>query len=200
MYIFKKKNIFSCSKYYDIKKKAQNILSQRLHTIYSIVLVCDILVFDQMKNSLLKSLHQQLGPESTFKLWILGTILDNLGEKLIHTEAFVICSIHVVWISIILFSINWFWNYHINSCDSVATRVEPGDLRQRHVAAAWVLRTGGQAVPRAAAPPPHGDHAQEDEAPAHLQPGNYAVVDSIKKKKEKKRWMRNCLWLWFWRS
>ena len=89
MYIFKKKNIFSCSKYYDIKKKARNILSQRLHTIYGIVLVCDILVFDQMKNSLLKSLHQQLGPESTFKLWILGTILDNLGEKLIHSEAFV---------------------------------------------------------------------------------------------------------------
>ena len=110
MYIFKKKNIFSCSKYYDIKKKAQNILSQRLHTIYGIVLVCDILVFDQMKNSLLKSLHQQLGPESTFKLWILGTILDNLGEKLIHSEAFVIFSIHVhvVGISIILFSINWF--------------------------------------------------------------------------------------------
>ena len=81
MYIYKKENIFSCSKYYDIKKKARNILSQRLHTIYSIVLVCDILVFDQMKNSLLKSLHQQLGPESTFKLWILGTILDNLGEK-----------------------------------------------------------------------------------------------------------------------
>ena len=68
--------------------------------------------------------------------------------------------------------------------------MEPGDLQQRHAAAAWVLRTGGEAVPRAAAPPSHGDHAQEDEAPAHLQPGNYAVVDSIKnilelKKKEK---------------
>ena len=68
--------------------------------------------------------------------------------------------------------------------------MEPGDLQQRHAAAAWVLRTGGEAVPRAAAPPPHGDHAQEDEAPTHLQPGNYAVVDSIKnilelKKKEK---------------
>ena len=65
--------------------------------------------------------------------------------------------------------------------------MEPGDLQQRHAAAGWVLRTGGQAVPRAAAPPPHGDHAQEDEASGNLQPGNYAVVDSIKKLKLKKK-------------
>ena len=60
--------------------------------------------------------------------------------------------------------------------------MEPVDLRQRHAAAARVLRPGGQAVPRAAAPPPPGDHTQEDEAPAHLQPGHYAVVDSQYKK------------------
>ena len=49
--------------------------------------------------------------------------------------------------------------------------MEHSDLPERGAAAARVLRADRPTVPRPAAATPTLGHAQEDEAPAHLPPG-----------------------------
>ena len=54
---------------------------------------------------------------------------------------------------------------------SIPPGVEHSDLPERGAAAARVLRTDRPTVPRPGAATPTRGHAQEDEAPAHLPPG-----------------------------
>ena len=54
---------------------------------------------------------------------------------------------------------------------SISPGVEHSDLPERGAAAARVLRVDRPTVPRPGAATPTSGHAQEDEAPAHLPPG-----------------------------
>ena len=54
---------------------------------------------------------------------------------------------------------------------SIPPGVEHSDLPERGAAAARVLRVDRPTVPRPGAATPTRGHAQEDEAPTHLSPG-----------------------------
>ena len=69
------------SKYYEIQKRPQNIISLRMQTSYGLTLLADVLLFDQIKIFILLAYKSYFGSESTFGIWLFGLVLDILGKK-----------------------------------------------------------------------------------------------------------------------
>ena len=69
------------SKYYEIQKRPQNIISLRMQTSYGLTLLADVLLFDQIKIFILQAYKSYFGSESTFGIWLFGLVLDILGKK-----------------------------------------------------------------------------------------------------------------------
>ena len=69
------------SKYYEIQKRPQNIISLRMQTSYGLTLLADVLLFDQIKIFYLLAYKSYFGSESTFGIWLFGLVLDILGKK-----------------------------------------------------------------------------------------------------------------------
>ena len=72
------------SKFYEIKKRPQNIIGLRMQTIFGISLMANVLVFHLVKIFILQS--DNSFSETTFTLWIQGMILDNLGKRYRETS------------------------------------------------------------------------------------------------------------------
>ena len=81
------------SKFYEIKKRPQNIIGLRMQTIYGISLMANVLVFHLVKIFILQS--DNSSSKATFTLWIQGMILDNLGRYKRYRETFIVIAQHV---------------------------------------------------------------------------------------------------------
>ena len=95
------------SKFYEIKKRPQNIIGLRMQTIFGISLMANVLVFHLVKIFILQS--DNSFSETTFTLWIQGMILDNLGRYKIYRETFTViaclCAVsRLVWNAVIYWS------------------------------------------------------------------------------------------------
>ena len=69
------------SKLYGIPKRQQNVVDMRLHYLYGMALSSSV-IMDQVKHILLELgiWHGWMDPDEAFTYWVLGFVIENLGE------------------------------------------------------------------------------------------------------------------------
>ena len=69
------------SKLYGIPKRQQNVVDMRLHYMYGMALSSGV-IMDQVKHILLELgiWHGWIDPNEAFSYWVLGFVIENLGE------------------------------------------------------------------------------------------------------------------------
>ena len=83
--------MFLLSKLYGIPKRQQNVLDMKLHYIYGMALATSVQL-DQVKHLLLEVWiwHGWMDPHEAFTYWVLGFVIENLGEGPVCTFSIIL--------------------------------------------------------------------------------------------------------------